>query len=96
MNDENEKYLLPKLYRQRNQSCKINDIRRQAQWYNNFDKGGMKWRLMCPKFIWVANLYMLWTGNRMQSAKGVNTILKTEKNKQKNTKKKQTYKWKHT
>ena len=25
----------------------INDnIRRQAQWYNNFDKGGMKWRLV--------------------------------------------------
>ena len=64
----------------------INDnIRRQAQWYNNFDKGGMKWRLMCPKFIWVANLYLWWTGNRMQSARGVNTILKTKKYNWKNT-----------
>ena len=75
----------------------INDnTRRQAQWYNNFDKGGMKWRLMCPKFIWVENLYMWWTGNRVQSAKGVNTILKTEnKNKNKNKTNKQTNK-KHT
>ena len=79
----------------------INDnIRRQAQWYNNFDKGGMKWRLMCPKFIWVANLYMWWTGNRVQSAKGVNRILKTEKQnktkQEKKNQKKEPYKWKHT
>ena len=66
----------------------INDnIRRQAQWYNNFDKGGMKWRLMCPQLIWVANLYMWWTGNRVQSARRVNTILKTGKNKTTNIKK---------
>ena len=60
----------------------INDnIRRQAQWYYNFGKWGMKRRFMCPKFISAVNLHMWWAENRVQSARGVNIILKIENNK---------------
>ena len=59
--NDNEKYLLPKLYKGIHTRLwhNINDnIRRQARWYDNFGKGGTKWKLRRPKFKLATNLYV--------------------------------------